>query len=95
MAREGVFANESKPVPAMFALDGVENIQDTNPHNVDFFALLFPEDTVVASATLDPVLVTGGGTLDGRTVLAGTYLPFHGSSITLTSGWCVAAKRKA
>ncbi len=88
-----VLSDPCKSAPGMFATNGVEFIQDTTTHYVSFYYIVFTEDTVVSSSTLDSVLVTGGGVLAGKSFSKGQEFPMFGSDITLTSGGCILGKR--
>jgi len=67
---------------------GGESITDTMAHAGRFWAVYFKEDTVIAA--LDSNLT--GNTQVAETWVAGTYLFAKITSITLTSGACIAYK---
>ena len=66
---------------------GFEFISDTNEHTGRFCLIYFKEDTVIDSITVQNAT---GNTLAGETFVADTKLSGIITSITLTSGACLA-----
>jgi len=73
--------------PSAF-VGGSESITDTEAHTGRFWAVYFKEDTVIAALASNLT----GNTQVGETWTAGTYLFATITSITLTSGACIAYK---
>ena len=66
---------------------GFEFISDTNAHTGRFQKIYFKEDTVIAAITVKNAT---GDSLAGETFVADTYICGIITSITLTSGACLA-----
>ena len=66
---------------------GFEFISDTNAHTGRFQKIYFKEDTVIAAITVKNAT---GDSLAGETFVADTQLAGIVTSITLTSGACLA-----
>jgi len=66
---------------------GFEFISDTNAHTGRFCKIYFKEDTVINAVT---VLNATGNSLAGETFVADTSFEGVITSITLTSGACLA-----
>ena len=66
---------------------GFEFISDTAEHTGRFCLIYFKEDTVISAITVQNAT---GNTLAGETFVADTYICGVITSITLTSGACIA-----
>tara|TARA_R100000734_G_scaffold3379_1_gene3133 strand:+ start:504 stop:734 length:231 start_codon:yes stop_codon:yes gene_type:complete len=66
---------------------GFEFISDTNAHTGRFQKIYFKEDSVISAITAKNAT---GNSLAGETFVAKTYICGIFTSITLTSGACVA-----
>ena len=66
---------------------GFEFISDTAEHTGRFCLIYFKEDTVISAITVQNAT---GNSLAGETFVADTYICGIITSITLTSGACIA-----
>ena len=68
---------------------GFEFVSDTAAHTGRFCKIYFKEDTVISALTAENAT---GNSLAGETFVADTYISGVITSITLTSGACLAYK---
>tara|TARA_Y100000004_G_C8808464_1_gene366543 strand:+ start:127 stop:357 length:231 start_codon:yes stop_codon:yes gene_type:complete len=68
---------------------GFEFISDVAEHTGRFKKIYFKEDSVISAITVDNAT---GNSLAGETFVADTYIAGVITSITLTSGACLAYK---
>ena len=68
---------------------GFEFVSDNQAHTGRFCKIYFKEDTVISAITVDNAT---GNSLAGETFVADTYISGVITSITLTSGACLAYK---
>ena len=66
---------------------GFEFVSDTAAHTGRFCKIYFKEDTVISAITVENAT---GNSLAGETFVADTYICGIITSITLTSGACLA-----